>query len=97
SLLFLVYRLGSLQQAFFITAAVFGGMSIYATVTKRDLSAWRTFLVMGLIGVVVATVVNLFVASAGLSFVTSCAAVLVFSGLAAYDTQKLRQLALAGG
>lgn len=92
STLFLIYQLGSIGQAFFLTAGVFGAMSLYATFTRSDLSAWRTFLMMGLFGVLGASLVNLFVKSDGLSFVTSCACVLVFSGLAAYDTQKLRRL-----
>lgn len=96
SLIFLVYQLGSVAQAFFITAAVYGAMSIYGTVTRKDLSAWHTFLFMGLIGVVVAGAVNIFWPSPGLSFVTSCACVVVFSGLTAYDTQKLRALAVTG-
>ncbi len=92
SSIFLIYQLGSIGQAFFLTAGVFGAMSLYATFTKRDLNGWRTFLFMGLVGVVLAGVVNIFLKSDGLSFVTSCACVLVFSGLTAYDTQKLRQI-----
>ncbi|HZH04966.1 MAG TPA: Bax inhibitor-1/YccA family protein [Myxococcaceae bacterium] len=92
SAIFLVYQLGSIGQAFFLTAGVFGAMSLYATFTKSDLSAWRTFLFMGLIGVVVAGVVNIFMRSDALGFITACACVLVFAGLTAYDTQKLRQM-----
>jgi FtsH-binding integral membrane protein len=91
SVLFLIYQLGSIGSAFFITAGTFAALSVFATVTKRDLSAWATFLFMGLIGIVLAGVVNLFVRSDGLSFVTSCAGVVVFAGLTAYDTQKLRR------
>ncbi|NTX03696.1 Bax inhibitor-1/YccA family protein [Myxococcus sp. CA040A] len=92
SVIFLIYTAGSIAQAFFLTAGVYGAMAIYGTVTKKDLSAWGTFLFMGLIGVVLAGVVNIFVRSDMVSFVGACAAVLVFSGLTAYDTQKLREM-----
>lgn len=98
--IFFVYRIGSIADALALTAAVFGAMSLFATVTKRDLSGWSAFLFMGLIGVLVAGVINLFVRSDGLSFVVSCACVVVFAGLTAYDTQKLRTYfasAYAGG
>jgi hypothetical protein len=91
SAIFLMFKLGSIAAAFGVTAGAFGALSLYATVTKRDLSAWGTFLFIGLVGIVIAGVVNLFVHSSGLSFVMSCAAVLVFGGLTAYDTQKLRR------
>lgn len=91
SVLFLIYTAGSLAQVFFITSAVYGAMAVYGTVTKKDLSGWGTFLFMGLIGIVVAGLVNLFFRSDAVSFVTACAGVLVFAGLTAYDTQKLRE------
>ncbi len=91
SVLFLVYSLGSIGSTFFITAGAFGALSIYGTVTKKNLSSWATFLFMGLIGVVLAGVVNIFIGSSALSFVIACAGVLVFAGLTAYDTQKLRE------
>ncbi len=91
SLLFIAYELGSIFHAFAITAGAFAALSVYGTVTKRDLSAWATFLFMGLIGVLIAGVVQMFVRSEGLSFVWSCACVVVFAGLTAYDTQKLRR------
>jgi hypothetical protein len=72
-------------------------MSVYGTVTRRDLSSWGSFLFMGLLGVVIASVVNVFLRSDMMSFVISCVAVVVFTGLAAYDTQKLRAFARAGG
>jgi uncharacterized protein len=97
SIIFLVYQLGSIGQSFLLTAAVFGAMSIYATVTKKDLSSWASFLFMGLIGVVIAGVVQLFWHSEGFSFVWSCACVVVFTGLTAYDTQKLRRMHAASG
>lgn len=91
SVLFLVYELGSVGSAFAITAGTFGAMSVYGTVTKKDLSGWGSFLMMGLIGIIIAGIVNIFVQSDMLGFVKSCAAVLIFAGLTAYDTQKLRQ------
>lgn len=97
SAVLLVYTGGSVASAFGVTAGTFGAMSVYGTVTKKDLSSWSTFLFMGLIGIVIAGVVNLFVGSSLVSFVISCAAVVVFTGLTAYDTQKLRVMARAGG
>ena len=97
SILFLVYQLGSIGSAFLLTAGVFGAMSVFATVTKKDLSAWARFLFMGLIGVVLAGVVQMFWHNEGFSFVWSCACVVVFAGLTAYDTQKLRRLHAASG
>lgn len=98
SMLFYIFQLGSVASVFFITAGTFGALSAYGTLTKKDLSSWGTFLFMGLIGVVIAGVVNIFLQSPMLGFVKSCAAVLVFAGLTAYDTQKLRAMhAYAGG
>jgi uncharacterized protein len=97
SVVLLAYTGSSVALAFVTTAGTFGAMSIFATVTRRDLSSWGSFLFMGLIGVVIASVVNIFLNSSAMSFVISCAAVVVFTGLAAYDTQKLRALARAGG
>jgi FtsH-binding integral membrane protein len=97
STLFLIYELGSIGQAFLTASAMFGAMSVYATFTKRDLSAWGTFLMMGLFGVVIASIVNIFWPSPGLSFVFSCAGVVVFAGLTAYDTQKLREASATAG
>jgi FtsH-binding integral membrane protein len=91
SVLFYVYTLGSIAQAFFITAGGFAAMSIYGTVTKKNLSAWAPFLFIGLIGIIIAGIVNIFLMSDMLGFVKAAAAVLIFSGLTAYDTQKLRQ------
>lgn len=97
SSLFLIYQLGSLAQAFGLTAGVFGALSFYGTVTKRDLGPWRTFLMMGLFGVLGAGIIVMFTRSSALSFVMSCASVVVFAGLTAYDTQKLRQFHAAAG
>jgi len=97
SVLFYVYTQGSIANAFLMAGASFGAMSVYGTVTKRDLSPMRTFLFMGLIGVVVASIVQIFVQSSALNFVLGCAGVVVFAGLTAYDTQKLREMHAAGG
>ncbi len=97
SVVLLMYTGTSVALAFGVTAGTFGGMSIYGTVTKKDLTAWSSFLMMGLFGVVIAGLVNLFLQSSAMSFVISCAAVVVFTGLTAYDTQKLRVFARNGG
>ena len=97
SVVLLMYTGSSVALAFVTTAGTFGAMSVYATVTRRDLSSWGSFLMMGLVGVVIASVANIFLHSGMMSYVISCAAVVVFTGLAAYDTQKLRALARAGG
>lgn len=97
SIIFLVYELGSIASVFAITAVMFGALSIYATTTKRDLSGWGTFLFMGLIGIIAAGVVNLFIGSGMLQFVIACAGVVIFAGLTAYDTQKLRAMHASSG
>jgi uncharacterized protein len=97
SVVFLTYTGASVSTAFLTTAGTFGAMSLYGTVTKRDLTGWGSFLFMGLIGVVIASVVNIFLRSSMLSWVVSCMGVIVFTGLTAYDTQKLRAIARAGG
>lgn len=97
SVILLMYTGTSVAMAFTITAGTFLAMSVYGTVTKKDLTSWSSFLMMGLFGVVIASVVNIFMQSSAMSFVISCAAVVVFTGLTAYDTQKLRAYARAGG
>jgi FtsH-binding integral membrane protein len=92
STLALRYTGASIAGAFLSTGLTFGALSVYGTVTKKDLSAWGTFLFMGLVGVFVASIVNVFLGSGMLSFVLGCAGVLVFAGLTAYDTQKLRSM-----
>jgi FtsH-binding integral membrane protein len=96
SVIFLVYTRESIASTFFITGGAFGAMSAYGTLTKKDLSSWSGFLMMGLVGVILAGIVNFFVGSSALSFVISCASVIVFTGLTAYDTQKIRGLAEVG-
>jgi FtsH-binding integral membrane protein len=97
SVIFLVYQLGSIGEVFVLTGAVFGAMSLYATVTRKDLSGWGAFLFMGLVGVIVAGIVNLFIRSDMMSFVLACASVVIFAGLTAYDTQKLRRFHASAG
>ena len=89
--IFLTFTGVSIARVFFISAATFAGMSLYGYTTKRDLSGFGSFLIMGLIGVIIASVVNIFLASPILHFVTSIVGVLVFVGLTAYDTQKVRE------
>ena len=95
SAIFLIYTRSSITSTFFICAATFISSSIYGMVTKRDLTSMGQFMFMGLIGIVIASVVNLFVRSSGMSLVVSYIGVVVFVGLTAYDTQKLRTLALS--
>lgn len=97
SIVLLVYTGTSVALAFVTTAGTFAAMSLYGTVTRRDLTSWGSFLFMGLIGVVIASLVNIFLKSSMVSWVVSCMGVLVFTGLTAYDTQKLRAYARAGG
>jgi FtsH-binding integral membrane protein len=89
---FLVFTGASVARTFFVTAAAFAGLSLYGYTTKRDLSAFGSFLVMGLIGLVVASIVNIFLASSMLQFVISAAGVLIFAGLTAWDTQKIKEM-----
>ncbi|MEG2004523.1 MAG: Bax inhibitor-1/YccA family protein [Bilophila sp.] len=86
----LVYTGASVMQAFVTTAGTFGAMSVYGTVTKRDLTAMGSFLMMGLFGLIIAMVVNIFLQSTMMEFIISCIGVLIFTGLTAYDTQKIR-------
>ena len=90
STIFMVYTGASIARVFFITAGTFAAMSLYGYTTKRDLTKIGSFLFMGLIGVVIASIVNLFLASSALQFAISVIGVLVFVGLTAYDTQRIR-------
>ncbi|WP_332713550.1 Bax inhibitor-1/YccA family protein [Pelagibacterium mangrovi] len=91
SSIFMVYTDASIAKVFFITAATFGAMSLYGYTTKRDLTGMGSFLMMGLIGLIIAMVVNIFLASSALDFVISAVGVLIFVGLTAYDTQKIKE------
>ncbi|MGE5516442.1 MAG: Bax inhibitor-1/YccA family protein [Bacteroidota bacterium] len=90
--IFMVYTGVSITRTFFITAGAFAGLSLYGYTTKRDLSGFGSFLVMGLIGLLIASVVNIFLASSMMHFVISAAGVLIFAGLTAYDTQTIKQM-----
>ena len=90
STIFLVYTGESIARVFFITAIAFGSLSLWGYTTKRDISGWGSFLFMGLVGIIVAALVNLFLQSSALQFAISVIGVLVFAGLTAYDTQKIK-------
>lgn len=94
--IFLVYQGQSIARVFFITAAAFGGLSLYGYTTKKDLSGWGSFLIMGLIGIIIASLVNIFLASSALQFAVSVIGVLVFAGLTAYDTQRIKEMYFVG-
>ena len=96
SSIFLVYTTASIVQTFFITATSFGALSLYGYTTKRDLSAMGSFLFMGLIGLIIASLVNLFLASSALQFAISAIGVLIFAGLTAYDTQQIKEMYYEG-
>jgi FtsH-binding integral membrane protein len=92
--IFLVYTGTSIARVFFITAATYGAMSLYGYTTKTDLSGFGSFLLMGLIGIIMASLVNLFIGSNTLQFVISIIGVIVFVGLTAYDTQRIKEMYL---
>jgi FtsH-binding integral membrane protein len=92
SSIFLVYTGQSIATTFFATAAAFAGLSLYGYTTKRDLSAFGTFLIMGVVGLLVAMVINMFVQSTALQMAISFIGVLLFAGLTAYDTQKIKSM-----
>jgi len=97
STLFAVYTAYSLTQVFFITSATFAGASIYGYTTKKDLTAFGSFLIIGLIGIIIASIVNIFMASSGLHFAISIAGVLIFTGLTAWDTQRAKEIYYSHG
>ena len=90
SFIFAVYTGVSIAQTFFVTAIAFSSLSIYGYTTKRDLSPIGTFLIMGVVGLIIASIVNIFLQSGGLAFAISALGVLIFAGLTAYDTQKIK-------
>ena len=90
SSIFFAYSIGSIATTFFITAGTFAAMSLYGYFTKADLTSWGIILIMALIGIIIATIVNIFVKSSGLDLIISYAGVLIFVGLTAYDTQKIK-------
>lgn len=93
--IFVIYRLGTIVYTFFITAGMFGAMSIYGYFTKSDLSKYGTYMIMALWGLVIAIVVNIFLKSSGLEWIISIVGVLLFTGLTAWDTQMVKRLSAA--
>lgn len=93
--IFLIYSIGSITSTFFITAGTFGAMSVYGYLTKTDLSKMGTFLIMALFGLIILTIVNIFLASGPLEWIISIVGVLIFVGLTAYDTQQVKRMAAA--
>ena len=93
SVLLIAYTEASVAYTFFITAGMFGAMSVYGYTTKQDLSSWGNLLFMALIGLILASVVNIYLQSSGLYWLINYIGVLVFVGLTAYDTQKIKQIA----
>jgi FtsH-binding integral membrane protein len=96
SAILLLYTMTSVAATFFITAGMFGAMAVYGFVTKKDLSSWGSFLFMGLIGIIIAMVVNIFMASSMMSWVISGIGVIIFTGLTAYDVQQITRLGAQG-
>jgi FtsH-binding integral membrane protein len=96
SSIFLRYTEGSIVQTFFVTAASFGALSLYGYTTKKDLSGMGSFLIMGLFGLIIASIVNIFLGSGALQFAISAIGVLIFAGLTAYDTQKIKEMYFDG-
>ncbi|SMH27437.1 Bax inhibitor-1/YccA family protein [Mesorhizobium australicum] len=96
SSIFLVYTSASIVQTFFITAASFGALSLFGYTTKRDLTGMGSFLIMGVFGLIIAMIVNIFLASPALQFAISAIGVLIFAGLTAYDTQKIKEMYFEG-
>jgi len=94
SFIFLAYTRTSIFSTFFICAGTFIGCSIYGWATKKDLTSWGGFLMMGLIGIIIASLVNMFIQSSAMSVIISYIGVLVFVGLTAYDTQKIKNMAM---
>ena len=92
STIFIAYTSESIASTFFITAGTFGAMSLYGYFTKKDLSSMGKFLYMGLIGIIIASLVNLFLHSSTVMWITTYIGVLVFVGLTAYDTQKIKEM-----
>jgi FtsH-binding integral membrane protein len=94
SFIFLAYTRSSIVSTFFICGATFIGCSVFGWTTRKDLTSWGSFLFMGLIGIIIASVVNIFIRSSAISMIISYIGVIVFVGLTAYDTQKLKNMAL---
>jgi hypothetical protein len=89
STIFIAYTQSTITSAFLVTSVMFGSMSIYGATTKKDLTSWGSFLFMGLVGIIIASVVNIFMQSSAMYWIITYAGVLIFTGLAAYDTQHI--------
>jgi FtsH-binding integral membrane protein len=96
STILLYYTASSVAATFFVTAGMFGAMAVYGFVTKKDLSSWGSFLFMGLIGIIIAMVVNIFLASSMMSWIISGIGVIIFTGLTAYDVQQITRMGQQG-
>jgi len=96
SAIFLVFTKASIANVFFETAAAFAGLSLYGYTTRRSLSAMGSFMAMGLIGLIIAMVVNIFLQSSGLQWALSVIGILIFAGLTAWDTQSIKESYFAG-
>jgi uncharacterized protein len=96
STIFIVFTGASIVQTFFITATAFGALSLYGYTTKRDLTAMGSFLIMGVVGILIASLVNIFLQSSALQFAISAIGVVAFAGLTAYDTQKIKEMYFEG-
>ena len=96
SVIFLTYTASSITSTFLVTAGTFGAMSFYGYTTKKDLTSWGSFLFMGLVGIIIASVVNIFLQSSAMYWVITYAGVLIFVGLTAYDTQKIKEMNILG-
>ncbi|MBQ7561529.1 MAG: Bax inhibitor-1/YccA family protein [Synergistaceae bacterium] len=94
SILLLVYTQASVYQAFFTAAGMFGVMSVYGLFTKKDLTGMGSFLIMGLFGIIIASLINIFVRSSGMEMIISIMGIIIFMGLTAYDTAKIKQLSM---
>ena len=95
--IFLVYTGASIARVFLITAATFGALSLYGYTTKKDLSGWGSFLYIGVFGLIIASIVNIFMKRSGLDYALSYLTVFIFAGLTVYDTQNMKSLYYANG
>ena len=96
SVVFLTYTASSITSTFLVTAGTFGAMSFYGYTTKKDLTSWGSFLFMGLMGIIIASLVNMFLQSEAMNWIITYAGVLIFVGLTAYDTQKIKEMNILG-
>ena len=96
SAIFMAYTTASIFSTFLVTAGTFGSMSLYGYTTKKDLTSWGSFLFMGLIGIIIASLVNMFMQSSMMHMIITYAGVLIFVGLTAYDTQKIKEMNILG-